>query len=156
MPLPVRPLVIIAALLALATGAQAQSTQDRRLVARLVTRWEKSWNSYDLREVDSLFFRDESVTYFSSERAGLIAGIDRLREHHKGFGFRDGGMSSPNRLWLADTVTHWNGRVATVLATWHFRRGDGTQQSGPVTLVVAPRGRGYRIAHAHFSNAPPG
>jgi ketosteroid isomerase-like protein len=151
-----RHAVVLVAMLAWPADVHSQSAQDRRLVSRLVARWETSWNSYDLREVDSLFFRDESVTYFSSERAGLIAGIARLREHHQGFGFRDGGVASSNRLWLADTVTHWSGRVATVLATWHFRRGDGTQQSGPVTLVVAPRGRGYRIAHAHFSNAPPG
>jgi len=132
----------------------AQPAQDRRLVSRLMVRWERSWNTYDLREVDSLFFRDESVTYFSSERGGLIAGIGSLREHHKGFGFVDGGKSTRSQLWLSDTTTRWHGRVATVLATWHFRREDGTQQAGPVTLVIAPRGRGYRISHAHFANAP--
>jgi hypothetical protein len=135
--------------------AGAQSAQDRRLVRRLLDRWERSWNTYDLREVDSLFFRDNSVTYFSSEKGGLITGVDRLREHHAGFGFVAGGKASPNRLWLADTTTRWHGRVATVLATWNFRREDGTQQSGPVTLVIAPRGRGFRISHAHFANAPP-
>lgn len=139
----------------MASDALAQSAADRRLVTRLLTRWELSWNSYDLREVDSLFFRDGNVTYFSSEKDGLIEGIEALRQHHVGFGFVDGGKASPNRLWLADTVTRWHGRVATVLATWYFKRADNTQQAGPVTLVVAPRGRGFRIAHAHFSNAPP-
>lgn len=156
MPLRYQSLALLLVALLSPQRVQAQSAQDRQLVARLVTRWEKSWNSYDIREVDSLFFRDERVTYFSSERSGLISGIERLREHHRGFGFKDGGLTSDNRLWLADTVTRWNGRVATVLATWHFRRANGTQQSGPVTLVIAPRGRGFRIAHAHFSNAPPG
>lgn len=137
-----------------ASVSEAQDAGDRRLVTRLIERWERSWNSYDLHEVDSLFFRDQTVTYFSSEKSGLITGIEALREHHVGFGFVAGGKDSPNRLWLADTATRWHGRVATVLATWYFKRADGTQQSGPVTLVVAPRGRGFRIAHAHFSNAP--
>lgn len=132
----------------------AQDAGDRRMVTRLIARWERSWNSYDLNEVDSLFFRDRTVTYFSSEKNGLITGIEALREHHTGFGFVAGGKTSPNRLWLEDTDTRWHGRVATVLATWYFKRADGTQQSGPVTLVVAPRGRGFRISHAHFSNAP--
>lgn len=147
--------VLFGGSLLLASAAMAQSADDQRLVNRLVTRWERSWNSYDLREVDSLFFRDGSVTYFSSEKDGLIVGIEPLRQHHVGFGFVDGGKTSPNRLWLDGTVTQWRGRVATVLATWHFARADGTQQAGPVTLVVAPRGRGFRISHAHFSNAPP-
>ena len=69
----------------------AADAGDRRLVDRLVTRWERSWNTYDLREVDSVFWSDRSVTYFSSERAGLIRGIDALREHHAGFGFVAGG-----------------------------------------------------------------
>ncbi|NUQ10909.1 MAG: nuclear transport factor 2 family protein [Gemmatimonadaceae bacterium] len=146
--------VVVVASLGGAT-AFAQTAGDRRLVDRLVTRWERSWNTYDLREVDSVFWSDRSVTYFSSERAGLIRGIDALREHHAGFGFVAGGKAVRTRLWLTDTTTRWHSGVATVLATWHFRREDGTTQSGPVTLVISPRGRGFRITHAHFANAPP-
>lgn len=145
-------IVLASGLLSAASGAQ--SAGDRRLVERLVTRWERSWNTYDLREVDSLFWTDESVTYFSSERVGLIQGIAALRQHHAGFGFVAGGKEVRTRLWLTDLATRWHSGVATVLATWHFRRDDGTTQAGPVTLVIAPRGRGFRITHAHFANAP--
>lgn len=152
MPARLVPLLLIGLLCG--RTALSQSAGDRRLVERLVARWERSWNSYDLREVDSVFWGDQSVTYFSSERAGLIQGIVALRQHHEGFGFVAGGKAVPTRLWLTDTTTRWHSGVATVLATWHFRREDGTTQSGPVTLVISPRGRGFRITHAHFASAP--
>ena len=114
--------------------------------------WEKSWNTYNLDEVTRLFVNDASVTYFSSERAGLIQGIDSLIKHHRGFGFVPGGKSSANKLWLSDVRY----RSLSLTATWYFKRPDGTQQSGPVTFILLKTGKGYRIAHAHFSNDPKG
>lgn len=38
------------------------------------------WNSYDLTLVDHLFLADAYVTYFSSEKEGLITGIEALRD----------------------------------------------------------------------------
>ena len=94
-------------------------------------------------------------TYFSSERDGLPQGMEALRAHHTGFGFVPGGKDQPNQLLLESVVTHWQGATAVVLATWIFRRADGSAQQGPVTFVLVPRSDGYRIAHAHFANAPP-
>jgi hypothetical protein len=118
----------------------------------LLAAWEKSWNTYDLTEVSRLFVTDNTVTYFSSERAGLIQGIDSLIRHHKGFGFVEGGKASANRLWLTD-VRH---RPLSATATWHFQRPGSAEQRGPVTFILQQGGNGYRIAHAHFSNDPKG
>lgn len=130
----------------LATRGQEKSPEA------LLAAWEKSWNTYDLHEVSRLFVTDQSVTYFSSERAGLILGIDSLIKHHRGFGFVEGGKTSPNRLWLTE-VRH---RALSATATWHFQRPDNPAQRGPVTFILQRDGTGYRIAHAHFSNDPKG
>lgn len=116
----------------------------------LMTAWEKSWNTYDLNEVGHLFVKDSSVTYFSSERAGLIHGFDSLYRHHQGFGFVPGGKVSPNKLWL----TELRYLPSAVTATWHFQRPDSPEQRGPVTFILRRDAQGIRIAHAHFSNDP--
>lgn len=118
----------------------------------LMKAWEKSWNTYDLNEVSRLFVADKTVTYFSSERAGLIQGIDSLIKHHRGFGFVEDGKTSANRLWLTEV----NFRPLAITATWHFQRPGNPEQIGPVTFILQADGRGYRIAHAHFSNDPKG
>lgn len=120
--------------------------------------WVAMWNSYDLDEVRRLFVIDETVTYFSSERDGLIQGIDELVEHHEGFGFRPGGAETESRLWLEDVNGRWDGSTAVVMATWLFggAEADGPPQAGPVTFVVVHREGAYRILHAHFANAAEG
>lgn len=135
-------------LLLISTSCLGQEKTPRTLVGA----WEKSWNTYDLNEVQRLFVNDSSVTYFSSERAGLIHGIDSLVKHHRAFGFVPGGKSSTNRLWLTQT-RYLNDAVT---ATWHFQRPGSDEQRGPVTFVLKAVPGGYRIAHAHFSNDPKG
>jgi ketosteroid isomerase-like protein len=123
---------------------------------REVEAWVDMWNHFDLDGVDALFVRDARVTYFSSEKPGLIAGIDALREHHRGFGFVPGGADRGSRLWLEEVQAHTYGRVVLVTATWFFqRRGSDKAQRGPVTLVLLNDGGGCRITHAHFANDPP-
>jgi hypothetical protein len=120
-----------------------------------VEAWVDMWNRFDLDKVDVLFVRDARVTYFSSEKPGLIAGIDALREHHRGFGFVPGGADRGSRLWLEEVQAHTYGRVVLVTATWLFqRRGSDKAQRGPVTLVLLSEGSGCRITHAHFANDP--
>lgn len=116
----------------------------------LIKSWEAFWNTYDLREVPQLFVNDSTVTYFSSERAGLIKGIDNLVKHHEGFGFLTGGKKSENKLWLSDV--HYF--PSAVIATWHFQRPGADEQRGPVTFVLKKDKSGYKIQHAHFSNDP--
>lgn len=119
----------------------------------LIDEWVEIWNSYDLSKVDELFLADSRVTYFSSEKEGVIKGIDVLREHHRGFGFVEGGKYQPNRLWLDDIQFEDFGQVAIVNAIWCFKRGDSESvQKGPVTLVYLQTEEGHRIAHANFAN----
>jgi ketosteroid isomerase-like protein len=120
---------------------------------KLVDDWVAIWNNYDLSEVPDLFLDDASVSYFSSEKEGAVVGFDALMEHHRGFGFVEGGKESHNRLWLEDVKIAVYEGSAVVTAIWYFSRGGSPEaQKGPVTLVYIESGDGYRIAHANFSN----
>jgi len=116
-----------------------------------VNTWVSIWNTYDLNQVDVLFLRDERLTYFSSEKEGIIIGIDAVREHHRGFGFVEGGKQQPNKLWVKDVHTETFGTTALVTAIWYFERPDGSVQRGPVTMVYVRQNEEYRIAHMNFS-----
>jgi hypothetical protein len=122
---------------------------------RWVKAWVKMWNSYDLREVDRLFLTDGRLTYFSSEKEGVIRGIDAVREHHHGFGFVEGGVRRGNRLWVEDLEVRDYGAAVVAGGVWFFQR-KGTDakdaQRGPVTFVYVPQGDEYRLAHLHFAN----
>ncbi len=119
---------------------------------KIVDEWVEIWNNYNLNRVRELFLNDDRVTYFSSEKRGLIKGIDNLIEHHREFGFVEGGKETGNRLWLEDLDVEEFGDVVVVKADWLFqRKGSDKQQRGPVTIVYVKKDR-YRIAHAHFNN----
>ncbi len=122
--------------------------------ADVINAWVGMWNSYDLDLVDQLFVADSTVTYLSSEREGVVAGIDSLREHHVGFGFVSGGKETETELWLEDLHISEHARATVVAGTWYFRRetDEEEDQRGPVTLVYVPIRGTHRIAHAHFSN----
>jgi ketosteroid isomerase-like protein len=121
---------------------------------RTLEAWVAMWNRYDLTQVDELFVADSSVTYFSSEREGLIRGIDSLRRHHAGFGFVPGGKTQPNRLRLEEMHITEEGEVVIATAVWYFVRGGegGVTQRGPVSFVLVPRAGRHRIVHAQFGN----
>jgi hypothetical protein len=122
-------------------------------VKRALDRWVELWNTYDLNMVEELFLTDDRVTYFSSEKRGLIKGYEALMQHHRGFGFVEGGKDTGNKLWLEDVETQGFGPVSIVKADWLFRRkGSDRDQRGPVTIVYVDEGSGPRIAHAQFSN----
>jgi ketosteroid isomerase-like protein len=119
----------------------------------LIDAWASIWNTYDLSMVERLFLDDERVTYFSSEKRGLISGIEALLRHHEEFGFVRGGKDQPNRLWLEDTQIEAFSDAVIVKADWCFKKGGSEKvQRGPVTLVYILSGGVYKIAHAHFSN----
>lgn len=120
--------------------------------AKWVNAWVKIWNTYDLNQVDELFLQDDRLTYFSSEKEGVIIGFEAVREHHRGFGFAEGGKKQPNKLWLEDIHTTDLGSSVIVTAIWFFQRPDGRIQRGPVTIVYLQQGEEYRIAHMNFSN----
>jgi len=124
-----------------------------RFDPKLVDTWVTIWNSFDLSMVEKLFLNDGGVTYFSSEKQGMVKGIEALIKHHEGFGFVRGGKVQPNRLWLEDVDIETFQEVAVVTAIWLFRRGGSEKvQKGPVTLVYMSVVGGWRIAHANFGN----
>lgn len=119
---------------------------------KTVGAWVEMWNSYDLAQIDRLFLIDPKLTYFSSEKEGVITGIDAVREHHRGFGFVEGGKKSENKLWVEDLYTADFGSAVIVTGIWVFRRSSGQVMRGPVTFVYLQQGDEFRLAHLHFAN----
>jgi ketosteroid isomerase-like protein len=118
-----------------------------------VGRWVRLWNTYDLDMVDQLFLKDGRVTYFSSEKEGLIRGIEAVREHHRGFGFVPGGKKPSSELWLEEVSSDDFGDTAIVTAIWFFGDRKKTEnQHGPMTAVYVRAGDGFRLAHLNFSH----
>jgi ketosteroid isomerase-like protein len=123
-------------------------------IQELITSWVGMWNSYDLAMVDQLFLQDSRVSYFSSEKEGLIQGIDAVREHHVGFGFVDGGKSQENKLWVENVQVSDFGKAAVVAGIWYFQRTSDNPESvqkGPFTFVCVRQGEGWRLVHLNFS-----
>ncbi len=121
--------------------------------------WVELWNTYDLSKVKEIFLNDNTVTYFSSEKEGLIKGMDAVLDHHEGFGFVEGGKTTGNKLWLEDINTQVHKTSVTVTGIWLFRRSTDPEnalpQKGPVTFVYVYSGGGYKIAHVNFGNYEP-
>jgi ketosteroid isomerase-like protein len=142
--------------LGLGTVQRAEDkSRDAGSIEQAVDAWTAMWNSYDLSKVDELFVKDTTLTYFSSEKEGIIRGIDAVRKHHAGFGFVTGGYKQDSRLWLEDRQIDIFGNTAVVTAIWFFSRtvdGKETLQRGPTTFVYVRVGNEYRIAHVHFGN----
>ena len=112
------------------------------------------WNNYDLNLVEKLFLPDSNLTYFSSEKEGLITGIEAVRKHHESFGFVPGGKTQSNKLWLEDLKFIDFGSTSIVTGIWYFQRGsEGEEeiQRGPVSFVCVQRNQGYFIAHVQFA-----
>jgi hypothetical protein len=113
------------------------------------------WNTYDLSQVEDLFVTDSRLSYFSSEKQGAIYGFDAVLEHHRGFGFVDGGLTDQgSRLWVEDIGSDVFDDAAVVTGIWFFERagsGENEPERGPVTIVYIPVGDEFRIAHMHFA-----
>lgn len=138
--------------LLLATVATAQD--DAFDVEDLISRWVAMWNSYDLDQVEELFLNTDQVTYFSSEKQGLVRGIDAVREHHRGFGFVPGGHEPERELWVEGVEADVFGSSAVVTAIWYFgaRAEKGEAQRGPMTFVYVMHDGEFRLVHLHFAN----
>ena len=123
-----------------------------------VEAWVELWSTRDLALVDELFLNDSSVTYFSSEREGLIQGFAAVRAHHEGFGFVDGGTEPEQELWVEDVRSSAFEGVAVVGAIWLFGDRSAPPEGisrGPMTAVYIWSGDRYRIAHMHFAEYLP-
>ena len=120
----------------------------------LIDAWVHMWNTYDLDQVPQLLLDDERLTYLSSEREGVIAGMPAVIEHHRSFGFVPGGKQTGNRLWLDNIVQSDYGETTVAAGVWYFRRASGAEMRGPVTLVCVRVPDGLRLAHLNFGNYP--
>ena len=125
---------------------------------REVDRWVALWEEYDLDRLPHVFLWDSSLTYFSSERVGLIRGADAVREHYRSMGFVEGGRAATQSLWIEEMHASVFQDAAVVTAVWLFGDRDAESNSwqlGPMTAVYRWDGGRWRIAHMHFANYPP-
>ena len=141
----------LSSLLVVLALTSSQSAFDE---ADYVGRWVAMWNSYDLDQVDELFVTDARVSYFSSEKEGVVHGIDAVREHHRGFGFVSGGRAPEQELWVEDVRSDEFGESVVVTAIWYFgdRESKSEARRGPMTMVYVREEGEYRLAHLHFAN----
>ncbi len=119
--------------------------------------WLEMWGEYDLDGVAELFVNDDALTYFPSDREGVIQGFDAVLEYHRGLGFTAGGFDPENELWIEQATLSDFEESAVVTATWYFgtrltRRIAGR---GPLTMVIARTASGYRISHVNLGNYAP-
>ncbi len=123
----------------------------------LLDSWLAMWRRYDLDRVADLFVAGDALTYFPSDREGLIEGFGAVREYHEGLGFVPGGFQPESEMWLEQVTISDFGESAVVGAVWYFgnrvnRRAAGR---GPLTMVLARTGSGFRISHVNFGNYAP-
>jgi hypothetical protein len=128
--------------------------------AALVQTWVEMWNSYDLDQVEGLFLNDDRLTYFSSEREGVIRGFQGVLEHHRGFGFVPGGLEQGTRLWVEDLWAHVFEEAAVLTGIWFFQRSGEAEpstdpQRGPVTFVCVHEDGAWRFVHMNFGEYLP-
>jgi len=144
-------------LLGLAPGchSQGQPAEETTGPDGLVREWVEMWNSYDLNQVHRLFLDDDRLTYFSSEKEGVVRGMDAVLEHHRGFGFVPGGESKPSRLWVEGLRTDLLGEAAVITGIWFFQSAPESAvepQKGPVTFVCVRDDGRWRFVHMNFSS----
>lgn len=134
--------------------ASQPSERPESEIKQLIDAWVSMWNSYDLALVEKLFLVDSRVSYFSSEKEGLIRGIDAVRKHHAGFGFVDGGKKQENKLWVEDIHVQVFGSATIVAGIWYFQKESNESaqiQKGPFTFVCVKELNEWRLAHLNFS-----
>ena len=154
-------------------GSGCDDVPDPSGPAALVDAWVEMWNSYDLNRVGDLFLDDHRLTYFSSEREGVIRGFQEVVEHHEGFGFVPGGVERGTRLWVEGLHADVFEEAAVLTGIWYFQRavdptgvegttegGAGSEpgdqpQKGPVTFVCLHEDGAWRFVHMSFGEYLP-
>lgn len=123
----------------------------------LLETWLDMWRRYDLDRVDQLFVSDDALTYFASDREGLLEGVDAVREYHAGLGFVAGGFQPGQELWLEQVTISDFGESAVIGAVWYFGHRVNRQAAGrgPLTMVLTRTPSGLRISHVNFGNYAP-
>lgn len=136
------------------TSAPKKITQGE--VEQVMDNWLKLWATYELSMLDQIFYESEDLTYFSSEKEGLMIGFEELIPHHVSFGFLEGGKKPEKSLWLEDIDIRLYGESAVAGGVWYFGDKEVAKDSvskGPVTFVFLRNDEGeVRIIHTHFAN----
>jgi imidazolonepropionase-like amidohydrolase len=140
-----------------APAVVSTASADAATPRAVLDAWLEMWREYDLDRVSELFVNGDALTYFPSDREGVIQGFDAVLDYHRGLGFTPGGFDPDNELWLEQVTLSDFEESAVVSAVWYFgtrltRRVAGR---GPLTMVVARTASGYRISHVNFGNYPP-
>jgi|GEM_PF-645686 len=152
--------ILVLLLMGLASGCHPQSepSDGTTGLEELVQDWVEMWNTYDLDQVQRLFLDDQRLTYFSSEKEGIIRGMEAVLEHHRGFGFVPAGESKPTRLWVEGLRTDLLGETAVITGIWFFQsipEAEDDPQKGPVTFVCVLEQGEWRFVHMNFSEYLP-
>lgn len=136
------------------TGDQRkiEGSAETSKIEDFINEWVAMWNSYDLDQVEHLFLNSDQLSYFSSEKEGVIKGFKNVVNHHIGFGFVKGGKQSTSRLWLDQVNFSSHGPTKIVTAIWYFQKKGGPVQKGPVTFVCLEDTSGYKFVHLNFGN----
>jgi len=123
----------------------------------LLDAWLGRWRRYDLDLVSELFVDGDSLTYFASDREGLIAGLEGVRAYHVDTGFVPGGFQPDGELWLEQVTIADFGESAVIGAVWYFgsRVDRPAAGHGPLTMVLTRTPVGFRISHLNFGNYAP-
>jgi imidazolonepropionase-like amidohydrolase len=135
----------------------ARPTSGAATPQDLLDAWLGMWRRYDLDQVQNVFVVGDALTYFPSDKQGLIQGFQAVHDYHEGLGFTPGGFQPDNELWLEGVTISDFGDSAVVTAVWYFgtrlnRRAAGR---GPLTMALTRTSSGWRIAHINFGNYPP-
>ncbi len=146
--------ILIIGLISCTPIDQTKNSISEEESSKLIDRWLELWASYDIDLLGEIFWNNPALTYFSSEKEGLIRGFENLIPHHEGFGFVSGGKVPEKSLWLEALDFTNHGDVVVVNAIWFFgNRSELNPQNGPVTFVlVRTDDQLVRIAHTHFAN----
>lgn len=123
----------------------------------LLDRWAAMWQRYDLDAVAELFANDDALSYFASDREGLIRGYDDVHGYLEGLGFVSGGFEPEREMWFEQVSLSDFGESAVAGGVWYFGRRLDRRAAGrgPLTLVLARVGEGWRISHVNFGNYQP-
>ena len=140
-----------------ATAARGAASGGAATPNALLDAWLGMWRRYDLDRIEELFVADDALTYFASDREGLIEGIDAVRAYHADVGFVAGGFDPENELWLEQVTIADFGESAVVGAMWYFGSRVNRQAAGRgrMTMVLTSTSSGFKISHLNFGSYAP-
>ncbi len=154
-----RAMVLVAVVLAACRGSARPTTapspgSDSAALTRLITaQLERSaldWNRGDLDGFLSDYAPESTTTFIDGRRARQ--GIGFIRENYAP---RFSPGARRDSLHFEEvTVRGLSPTLALVTARFILQRGSETTASGPFTLVMERRQKGWKILHDHSSSDP--